>query len=214
MTFCENKTQTNIILVRHGESLANAKRMYLGHLDWELTERGLMQAEATAAYLSGEQIDAVYSSDLKRAYATALPHAKLRSLPVKTSEALREVFVGLWEGVLISELETVWHDEFFGGWRANFGTFTPPEGESIPAARDRMYSELVRIAKENEGKTVLVASHAAAIRALWGRVVGIAPEDMGKNSTFPTNASVTRIVFDGERLLPLEYSYDAHLSQV
>lgn len=214
MSCFNTKTATNIILVRHGESLANARRVYLGHLDWELTERGLMQADATAAYLSGEQIDAVYSSDLKRAYSTALPHAQMRSLPVITSKALREIYIGLWEGVEISRLETVWHDEFYDGWKARFGTFTPPEGESIPAARDRMYSELVRIAKENVGKTVLIASHAAAIRALWGRVAGIKPENMGTDSTFPTNASVTRISFDGERLLPVEYSYDAHLSGV
>ena len=202
---------TRIIVVRHGESLANAKRIYLGHIDWDLSERGHDQARATAEWLKDEQIDAVYSSDLIRAYNTALPHAELRGLPVITREGLRELYIGDWEGVAIERLESEWHEDFNHGWRENFGTFTPPGGESIPAARERMYNAVLEIGRENIGKTVLIATHAAAIRAMWGKISGIAPERMGQDSSFPTNASVTRILFDGERLLPIEYSNDEHL---
>ena len=204
---------TRIIVVRHGESLANAKRIYLGHIDWDLSERGHFQARRAALALAEEKIDAVYSSDLLRAYNTALPHAELRGLPVIKSEELRELYIGDWEGVLVERLETEWREEFEHGWRENFGTFTPPGGESIPAARERMYNAVLKIARENLGKTVLIATHAAAIRAMWGKIAGIAPERMGSDSTFPTNASVSRILFDGERLLPIEYSNDEHLRE-
>lgn len=207
----KSDSTTRIIIVRHGESLANAKRIYLGHIDWDLSMRGHLQARETARALAGEQIDAVYSSDLLRAYNTALPHAELRGLKVTKLSELRELYIGEWEGVLVERLETEWKEQFEHGWRENFGTFTPPGGESIPAARERMYNAVLRVARENLGGCVLIATHAAAIRAMWGKIAGIAPERMGSDSVFPTNASISRILFDGERLLPIEYSNDEHL---
>ena len=205
------KKGTDIILQRHGESLANEKRIYLGHLDWGLSSLGIRQAQITAEFLKNEQIDAIYSSDLARAYQTALAHAQLRGMEVKVREGLREVFLGKWEGVLIDELSTRWYDEFVLGWQKNFGLCTPPGGESIAAVRERMYDTVVEIARENLGGTVLIAGHAAAIRALWGRIANIPPEKMGTDTVFPRNASLTRIRFDGERLLPVEFSNDSHL---
>lgn len=78
---------TILLLVRHGESLGNARREFLGHTNKDLSELGYKQAEKTAEYLSKVKIDAVYSSDLIRAHNTALPHAKLRNLPVNDSAA-------------------------------------------------------------------------------------------------------------------------------
>lgn len=72
--------QTKVILVRHGQSLGNAKRVLLGHTDLDLSELGYRQAEATAEALKDEKIDVVYSSDLKRAMSTAVPHARMRGM--------------------------------------------------------------------------------------------------------------------------------------
>ena len=71
--------ETTLILVRHGQSIGNATRVYLGHTNLGLTERGKMQAQLTAERLRDEKIDAIYSSDLKRAHDTAMPHAEMRS---------------------------------------------------------------------------------------------------------------------------------------
>ena len=58
---------TTLILVRHGQSVANLERIFAGHTDIPLTELGLLQAERTAAYLEEYPIDCIYSSDLLRA---------------------------------------------------------------------------------------------------------------------------------------------------
>ena len=79
--------KTLIYLVRHGESLGNAKRIYLGHTNLDLSDLGYIQANVTAQYLKGVKIDAIYSSDLLRAHNTALPHAQLRNLKVIDSTA-------------------------------------------------------------------------------------------------------------------------------
>ena len=205
---------TKIILIRHGESLGNAKGIYLGHTNWGLSEQGLLQAEAAAKGLKDIKIDAVYSSDLKRAHQTAEPHAKIRNLEVIDSENLREMNLGDWEGAAIKELSEKHYDEFVIGWKENFGNFRFPGGESVLEAASRFYKEVLRIAKLHPGKTVLIAAHAAVIRAFWCTVLKLAPEDMAKSSDFPSNASASTLLFDGESFIPLEYSNDSYLNDL
>lgn len=205
---------TKIILIRHGESLGNAVRRLLGHTDLDLSELGYMQAECTARVLADEKIDAVYSSDLLRAYNTALPHAKMRSLQVNGRRALREINIGEWEGMLVSEVKEKFGDMYDKEWLGSFGTFRFPGGESTIEAGERFYSECEQIARENEGKTLLIAAHAAVIRSFFIKVLGIAPEDAAQSLPFPTNASFSEVFFDGESFLAGRFSVDGHLAGV
>ena len=204
---------THIILERHGQSVGNALRKYLGHTNLGLSELGYEQARLAAEYLKSEQLDAIYSSDLDRAYQTALPHAELRNMTVKTSKELRELFIGDWEGADVDWLVREHYDEFVVHWLGEFGTFTFPNGESVLGAADRMYNELVKIANENAGKTVLVATHAALIRAFYCKISNIEPKKMGAAFPFPTNASFTLVDYDGEKFIPIEFSRDSHINQ-
>lgn len=204
------KKETKIIIIRHGESLANAKRIYLGHTDWDLSEKGKEQARQVAEYLSDEKIDVIYSSDLIRAYNTALPHAERRGMEIIKSRGLREVYLGEWECRRIEELEAEYPVEFCVGWRERFGTCAVPGGESIPELAERIYGAVYEIAKENEGRTVLIACHAAAIRAFWGKLTETPAEEVAQKIPFPKNASCTTVIFDGERLVPVEYGYDGY----
>ena len=205
---------TKIIIVRHGESLGNLNQIMLGHTNIDLAPRGYIQAEACAEYLKNEQIDVVYSSDLIRAYHTAEPHAKLRGLQINTSKELRECYVGEWENLPLDEIVEKWPDLFFEGWRKSFGTFRIPGGESIPEAAERFYCEVLKIAAENVGKTVLITAHAAVIRGFWGKITGTDPQKLAETYPYPTNASCSFVYFDGKELLPLEYSVDEHLAEI
>ncbi len=204
--------KTKIFLVRHGESLGNAARIYLGHTDLDLSEEGHRQAKLTAESLRNEKIDAIYSSDLKRAYNTALPHAAMRGLEVVTSRKLRELNIGDWEGKRIDDLIRDHHEDFVTGWQENFGTFTIPGGENVFSGGMRFHDEVLRIARENPDKTLLIAAHAAVIRCFWCIISGVMPEDMAKAFPFPKNASYSTVICDGERLLPLEYSVGGNIS--
>ena len=208
------KNKCKIYIVRHGESLGNAQLMFLGHTDLDLSELGHKQAEATADFLSNVQIDGVYSSDLLRAYNTALPHAKMRGLAVDAREKLREVFVGDWEGKNCMEIADKYGDLYHFDWHYKYGTFVFPGGDSVIEAGKRFYDEIIAIAKENIGKTVLIASHWAVIRSSWAMICGISPEEVAEKLPFPTNASVSILEFDGEKMIPKDYSIDAHLSGV
>ncbi len=207
----EASYDTVILLVRHGESLGNANREFLGHTDKDLSELGYKQAEITASYLSDLKIDIVYSSDLLRAHNTALPHAKLRGLEVVDSCELREIYAGLWEGKRVDDIINEYSEFFYSVWRENFGECELPMGESVPHLGERIYREIKKIAGSNRGKTILIGCHAAAIRAFWGKITGTKSSELASAFPFPKNASVSVVYFDGKELIPGEYSHDKHL---
>ena len=208
------KKVTTIYIVRHGESVGNLHRICLGHTNLDLTELGLEQAKKTAEALENVDFAAIYSSDLQRAVHTAEPHAKKRGLEINTSPDFRELYFGNWENASVLMLKEKFHEQFMIGWRQNFGTFTAPEGESVVAMAERMASGLEKIAALHLGETVLVTSHAAAIRALWGKISGYAPSEWAEAFPFPTNASYSVLEYDGVTLKPISYSNDSHLGEL
>ena len=208
------KNVTTIYIVRHGESVGNLHRICLGHTNLDLTELGLEQAKKTAETLENVDFAGIYSSDLQRAVHTAEPHAKKRGLEINTSPDFRELYFGNWENASVLMLKEKFHEQFMIGWRQNFGTFTAPEGESVVAMAERMVSGLEKIAALHLGKTILVTSHAAAIRALWGKISGYAPSEWAEAFPFPTNASYSVLEYDGVALKPVSYSNDSHLGEL
>ena len=206
--------KTKIIIVRHGESLGNAGRFMLGHTDLDLSELGYRQAACTAEYLKDEHIDAIYSSDLMRAYNTGLPHARYRDMEIKCDRGLRELHVGAWEGKCVEEILRDFGDMFEKDWHGNFGGFTFPDGEGVMEGAERFYNTVLRIAREHMGECILICAHAAVIRGFWSIISGIAPSEIVDKLPFPTNASYSVAYFDGEKIIPDKYSCDEHLSEV
>ena len=192
--------------------MANLVHIYAGHTDFELSPLGHEQARLGAMALGGEKIDVIYSSDLARAMQTAKPHADLRGISVNPDTNLREIYLGDWEA---SERDALMRDYPYEAgflWNNFFGIFRAPGGESAPDAADRFHNEVLKIAKENPGKTVLIAAHAAVIRLFWGKISGVLPECVAKEIPFPANASFSFAEFDGERIIPVKYSDDSHLN--
>ena len=206
---------TKIYLVRHGESLGNAIHQMLGHTDLDLSPFGYVQAEATAKALADVHFDEIHSSDLLRAYNTALPHARMRGLAVLGNRELREIFLGAWEGKLVSAvMEEYGEDAYVKDWRGGFGTFRFPEGESVREACARFTAEITKISRHAPGKTILLAAHAAVLRSFYASISGIPFEEMAEKTEFPANASYSVVEFDGERFIPIEYSHDDYLADV
>ncbi len=206
--------KTRLYLIRHGESLGNMERRFLGHTDLDLSELGYIQADMTAKALADVHFDYIYSSDLIRAYNTALPHAKLRGLEIHTSKELREIYVGKWEGKTVNEILEEYEDLFINGWRRNFGLTTPPDGENVLSGGKRFFSELKRIASAHDGKTVFIASHAAVIRSFWSIIMGLKPEEFAEGLHFAGNASFSIVDYENGRFTPIEYSNSQHLGEL
>lgn len=200
-----------IYLIRHGESLGNAKKMLLGHTDLALSELGERQAYLAAEALKNERIDAIYSSDLLRAYQTALPQAQAHGLDVIKTAGLREIFLGDWEGISYAPLKERGDPAYCVEFKKRFGYFTAPGGESTEALGERIYKEIERIAKENDGKTLILTCHAAAIRCFFGKVLGLDKERLSTELPFPENASYSTVTYENGRFSFVDYSRDEHL---
>ena len=112
---------TTILLVRHGESAANRDNVFAGNYDAELLPRGYEQARLTARYIKENfAVDAIYSSDLSRAYNTALCIAEELGLPVTADRRFREIDAGVWDGVAFEQIIKTHPDEF-KAWVADIG---------------------------------------------------------------------------------------------
>jgi len=152
-----------VILVRHGETQWNKDRRYQGHSDVALNDIGRAQAGKVARRLRSEKVDAVYASDLSRAYQTAEVIAREHGLPVEKVPGLREIHFGDWEGLSREEL-TEQFGEAYARWQAEPLTTRAPGGESFEDVQVRALAALEAIvARHADGETLVIVAHGGAI---------------------------------------------------
>ncbi|MBQ8868130.1 MAG: histidine phosphatase family protein [Oscillospiraceae bacterium] len=201
------------VIVRHGFSEGNREKRFSGQMDVPLDAAGKKQAQSVAKYVCDNfKIDAIYSSDLIRAYDTAKPCAEALGLEINTCKELREVDVGAFTGVLIEEVK-VRFKEAFENYRQNPGIAQFPDGESYGDMLKRALSAIEKIAAENDGKTVLIATHGGVVRVLRAHWLGISLEDIGAVPHVP-NASVTVAeYFDADHVNLTQIGYTDHLEE-
>ena len=204
--------KTRLYLVRHGESEANKRDAFLGHMDLPLTERGLAQAELAAGYLSGLTVDAIYSSDLQRAYRTAQSTAQRLGLEIKTDPNLREVDAGEWDGRTFADLiENC--PETFGLWATDIGNAGCDGGETTKQLRRRVMGALTYIARANRGKSVLVFCHGTPIRIAGCIGQGKTIEEL-KDVPWAANGSATTLEYEDGEFRLVEYSRDEYMGEL
>jgi len=156
-----------VLLIRHGETEWNAKRRWQGHTDVPLNARGIQQAESLADELQYYALDALFSSNLARAYQTAKIVSEPLELPVFTSDGLREVDVGSAEGLGYEETVTLFGEESIARWRSLLPEdleFSFPEGETKLEALLRTRRAIEGFLHSNELRKVGVISHGMVIR--------------------------------------------------
>ncbi len=190
---------TRLILVRHGQSVANEQNRFAGHSNFDLTSLGKKQAELAGEYIfKNFKADAIYASDLKRAYHTSLPAAMRFGLVSVKNTALREIFAGEWETLTIDEINEQYTEDF-AVWKSDIGASRCTDGESVAELYARVCPELLRIAAENDGKTVLIFTHATPIRVFECMSNGKGAE-FASRIEFVKNASIN--IFDVENGKP------------
>lgn len=185
---------TRMVFVRHGQSEANISGIFAGQADVPLSPLGRKQAEELKVFLLEHYtIDAVYSSDLSRAYHTVLPTAEALGMPIEKDVFLREIDGGLWEGRDIEEIARTYPEEY-ALWHSNIGMSRCTGGESVCELQARGIAETECIAEKHRGQTVLVATHAGFLRAMQCYWEGRPPEEM-KDIPWVPNASVTEVEY-------------------
>ena len=203
---------TKFIMIRHGFSVANNEKRFAGHSDFPLTDLGRLQAERCAEALKGERIDAIYASDLKRAFETALPVAEAHSLKVIPHKGLREIYAGEWEGMTFDEL-CERYSESFNVWKEDNGRSHPDGGESVAELYARVTSTLAEIAKMHGGETVCIATHATPIRVVCTAARGLGAEHMAEVK-WTANASISIFEFENGAFSAIATSLTDHLGEL
>ncbi|RNJ48361.1 histidine phosphatase family protein [Methylocystis hirsuta] len=163
--------RTLLCLARHGETNWNIERRFQGQFDIALNARGRAQAAALAKELAGAHFDRVYSSDLRRALATATPIAGARGLDVAKTPALREKDDGVWQGHTHAEVQAT-HADIYPNYLTRRPDFAAPQGESLEHFAARVRKALTQIARESAGETVLVVAHAGVLDIAWRLAAG------------------------------------------
>jgi broad specificity phosphatase PhoE len=184
---------TTVYLARHGQSDWNAAGRWQGHADRPLTELGRRQAAELVRALAGVPLDAVYSSDLRRARETAEAVAASRGLTVAALAELREVDVGSWSGLTRAEAK----ERFPQGFRRwTDGRHGWEDGERYERMADRVVAAVRRIAAEHEGGSVLVVAHGGPIRALHAAALGLDVSEHRRLQPVEPNARLSRLTVE------------------
>jgi len=191
---------TTVYLARHGESDWNVERRWQGHADRPLTERGREQAARLAARLADVELDAIYASDLRRAWETAEAVARSRGIEVVRLPELREVDVGSWCGLTRDECAELYPDAF-ARWQAGGSGWN--KGESYEDMGERIVAAIRRLAVEHAGGTILVVSHGGPIRAVHAHALGVDIATHRRTGPVEPNARLSAVAVEDGRIARL-----------
>lgn len=171
-----HEADTDLVVLRHGQTDWNAERRFQGQSDIPLNAKGVEQAKSAGKSLARRRFDVVYTSPLQRAYRTAVlvcPGGEIRTDP-----RLMEIDVGSWAGLTWQEIT-----DQLPGYEARYANGVDfrrsPTGETLAEVVARGLPAIQEIAAENVGRSVLIVSHGLllnrvlhAMLGLQGRVLG------------------------------------------
>ena len=171
---------TTLFLVRHGETVDNARQIMQGQTQGCLNERGREQAQQVAQRLADEPVDAIVASDLHRAIQTAEIIAAPHGLAVITTELLRERDWGSFTGRFIPDLKgEVWPDDI----------------ESEQALLQRATDFLQYMTATYPGKRVVAVGHGIINKAILSVYAGCTMREVQRMM----NAEVRLLTVSAER---------------
>ena len=203
------QSPTRIVAVRHGETAWNADARLQGHLDIELNAKGHWQAGRAAQALAGEDVGAIYASDLARAWQTAAAIAGPHGLAVQAEQRLRERAFGEFEGRTFAEIaETLPEQALL--WRRRDPDFAPAGGgESLRQFQARVNDAMHELAARHPGELVVLVAHGGVMDLLYRSATR---QELQAPRTWQLgNASINRMLWTEQGLTLVGWSDDSHL---
>ena len=178
--------QTNLVLVRHGQSEWNKKNLFTGWKDPNLTDLGIEEAKKAGNLLKerGLAFDIMFTSDLFRAQETGriiLEQMNLDHIEVVKDQSLNERNYGDLAGLNKDEARVKWGEEQVHIWRRSYD-IPPPGGESLKNTAERVlpYFNSEILPRIKESQNILVAAHGNSLRALVMELEKISSDEIVK----------------------------------
>jgi broad specificity phosphatase PhoE len=163
---------TKIYLVRHGQTEWNKKLTFRGRVDIQLNETGHREARAILDALKNKNIDAIYTSPLKRSIETAQPIADYFHLEVVPVQGLIDINYGDWEGLTFNEVKKRYSNQY-DKWEKKPDSIRFPHGETLDEVRERAFRNFKDIVKKNSGKSILIVPHRVINKVLLCALLGL-----------------------------------------
>jgi broad specificity phosphatase PhoE len=160
-----------LILARHGETLWNVEKVFRGRADVGLDKVGIRQAELLGKYLSNWELEAIYSSPVKRALDTANIVARHRKVAVRIAEGLIDFDYGQWQSLPEQEVKRL-YPALLNEWHNNPHKVRIPGGESLEDVGRRAVEVVNDVLARHQGNVLLV-SHRVVIKVLICYLLGL-----------------------------------------
>jgi 2,3-bisphosphoglycerate-dependent phosphoglycerate mutase len=201
--------RTQFIIVRHGQTEWNIKGIRQGHLDSQLTEKGIAQAKALGQRLAHERFSALYSSDLGRAVQTAKAIADRTGHEIVTDARLRERHLGIFQGLNATEITEKYPEER-RMLRTRGPDYVIPCGESMRQQVERNVAYLNELAQAHVGETIVVVTHGGVVSGFFRHTLAI-PLDAPRRFEF-VNAGLNVFTHEEGNWMLLTWGDVSHLA--
>ncbi len=185
--------ETEIILIRHGETEWNSQQRMQGHSNSDLSSVGQAQIQALGQWMKNVPFDHIYSSDSLRAKQTAEAITQFSGHELKIDLRLREKNLGVFEG-LTSEEARERHPEVFRLFKTAGSKYVIDEGESTQQLQDRALEIVNEIRIKHPEERVLLVTHGGFIRVVMKHSLGLSLETPTR--FLIRNTSVFRLVWE------------------
>lgn len=202
---------TKLYLVRHAVTDANLNNIFLGKTDVKLSNIGLKQAKSLSKRLASEDnIDIIFSSNMKRTLQTAYYIGSQQGVPISISEDLREIDFGKWEGRTHNEVARKYPHEFLK-WLKEQKLSIMLGGEDLYSFQQRLLRETINIVHKNKGKNICIVSHGACIKALMCYFKNYSLEQIS-DVPWSDNTAVNIVQFENNCHQVIKLSDNKHLT--
>jgi probable phosphoglycerate mutase len=189
---------TTFALIRHASHALLGQRIVGRMPGVPLSPGGSQEAAALAQRLEREPIQALYSSPLERARATAAPIADRLLLEVQVADELNEIDYGEWTDRALAELRELPEWRRFHRFRSGSRI---PNGESMIEVQDRMLRLIERLGAAHPEQTVVLVSHGDVIRAMLAYFLGVPLDLFQRIELSPASLSILRVEPHGPEVL-------------
>lgn len=203
--------KTVLYIVRHTQTVGNIEKRLTGRHDYEITEEGKKYIKKMEEALQNIKFESAYSSTSGRTIKTIQNLANKNEIKIKQLEELCEMDFGIYDGMKWEDLNKI-NPKIHKMHIKTNEIIGIPNQETTQETAERMYNILLKIAKNNLGKNVLVCSHGVAIEAFLRKITN-KPFIYKKEEYSQKNTSINIVEYDEKKGFNLvELNNQEHLN--
>lgn len=201
--------KSKILIVRHTETVGNVEKRLTGRQDYEITNRGKILVDELTDHFKNIKFDRIYASTSQRTVKTVEKLAELNGISVEEKEELCEMYFGIYDGWKWEEVDSVNPQVKLNQNKTN-EILGIPNQENTDDVANRIYECILNLARQNEGKTILICSHGVAIEAFLRKIAGV-PFRYEKEKFCQHNVAINELEFENDEFYIIQLANTRYL---